>query len=169
MDKYKELHGHLSRLADEARQTLLYQGVVTEVGDLTCSVEVDGLSIPDVRLRASTEVDGAELLLRPAVGSVAIIGSLTGDLDQLVLLQMDRAEEVIINGGKLGGLIKIKELTDRINTIERDVNTLKHVFSAWAPISSDGGASLKGAVASWAGKPLILSKRGDYEDDKVKH
>ena len=169
MDKYKELHGHLSRFAGEARQTLLYQGVVTEVGDLTCSVEVDGLSIPDVRLRASTEVDGAELLLRPAVGSVAIIGSLTGDLDQLVLLQMDRAEEVIINGGKLGGIIKIKELTDRINTIERDVNSLKHAFSAWTPIPSDGGASLKGAVASWAGKPLILSKRGDYEDDKVKH
>nr|DAQ28951.1 MAG TPA: hypothetical protein [Caudoviricetes sp.] len=169
MDKYKELHEHLSRLAVGARQTLLYQGEVTEVGDLTCTVEVDGLSLPDVRLRASTEVDGAELLLRPAVGSVAIIGSLTGDLDQLVLLQMDRAEEVIINGGKLGGLIKIKELTDRLNTIERDVNSLKQVLSAWTPIPTDGGASLKGAVASWVGKPLILTKRGDYEDDKVKH
>lgn len=169
MDRYKELHEQLAQLVGRARQTYLYQGIVTEVGELTCSVAVDGLSIPDVRLRASTQVDGAELLLRPAVGSVVIIGSLTGDLDQLVLLQVDRAEEILINGGKLGGLIKVKELTDHLNTIERDVNSLKQAFSTWTPISNDGGASLKGSLASWASKPISLSKRSDYEDDKVKH
>lgn len=124
MDPYRELLERISRAKEESAP-LLYQGVVTQVSDLTCEVEIDGLSVPDVRLRASTEVDGAQLLLRPAVGSAVIVGSLSGDLDQLVLLSMDRAEEVIINGGKLGGLVKIAELTDKINLLERELNDLK--------------------------------------------
>lgn len=168
MDPYRELGETLSRIAG-GRSTTLYQGVVTHVSDLTCEVSIDGLSVPDVRLRASTQVDGAQLLLRPAVGSVVIVGTLTGDLDHLVVLSMDQAEEVVINGGELGGLIKVEELTSRFNALEHDVNQLKQILSAWTPIPNDGGASLKGAVSSWAGRQLALTKRGDYEDEKVKH
>lgn len=149
--------------------TNLYQGVVTALSDITCEVSIDGLSIPDVRLRASTEVDGAQIIVRPAVGSVVIVGSLTGDLDHLVVLSMDQAEEVVINGGKLGGLIKVQELTKKINTLEREINDIKQVLSNWTPVPNDGGASLKASVASWAGKQLVLTRREDYEDNKVKH
>ena len=149
--------------------TNLYQGVVTALSDITCEVSIDGLSIPDVRLRASTEVDGAQIIVRPAVGSVVIVGSLTGDLDHLVVLSMDRAEEVIINGGELGGLIKVQELTKKINTLESEINDIKQVLSNWTPVPNDGGASLKASVASWAGKQLVLTRREDYEDNKVKH
>ncbi|WP_215492787.1 hypothetical protein [Porphyromonas bobii] len=122
-----------------------------------------------MRLRASTEVDGAQLLMRPAVGAVVIMGTLTGDLDHLVVLSMDRAEEVIINGGELGGLIKVQELTKKLNTLEREINDIKQVLSSWTPVPNDGGASLKAAVASWAGKRLTPSRREDYEDTKVTH
>ena len=142
---------------------------MAEVADITCTVDIDGLSVPDVRLRASTEVDGAQILLRPAVGSVVIVGSLTGDLDHLVVLSMDRAEEVIINGGSLGGIVKVKELTSKLNTLEREINDIKQLLSGWTPVPNDGGASLKAAVASWAGKPITLTRREDYEDTKVKH
>ena len=168
MDPYRELRELLSRIAGGAPATL-YQGVVTQVSDLTCEVSIDGLHIPDVRLRASTEVDGAQLLMRPAVGAVVIMGTLTGDLDHLVVLSMDRAEEVIINGGSLGGVVKVKELTSKLNTLEREINDIKQVLSSWAPVPNDGGASLKAAVASWAGKPLTLTRREDYEDTKVTH
>ena len=149
--------------------TNLYQGVVTALSDITCEVSIDGLSIPDVRLRASTEVDGAQIIVRPAVGSVVIVGSLTGDLDHLVVLSMDRAEEVIINGGELGGLIKVQELTKKLNTLVREINDIRQVLSNWTSVPNDGGASLKASVASWAGKQLVLTRREDYEDDKVKH
>lgn len=168
MDPYRELREGLSRIAG-GRSTTLYQGVVTHVSDLTCEVSIDGLSVPDVRLRASTEVDGAQLLLRPAVGSVVIVGSLTGDLDHLVVLSMDKVEEVVINGGKLGGLINVKELTDKLNAIEGEINDLKDILSRWFPVKGDGGAALKVAASYWAGKRLILSSRSDYEDTKVKH
>jgi len=149
--------------------TNLYQGVVTALSDITCDVSIDGLSIPDVRLRASTEVDGAQIIVRPAVGSVVIVGSLTGDLDHLVVLSMDRAEEVIINGGKLGGLIKVQELTQQLNALESEVNDLKQLFASWVPVKGDGGAVLRGLLGSWAGKRLTPSRREDYEDTKVKH
>ena len=169
MDRYKELQGHLARMAERSKQTTLYQGIVTRVGDLDCEVEIDGLVIPDVRLRASLTADEAQLIIRPAVGAAVIVGSLTGDLDQLVVLSVDRAEEVIINGGKLGGLIKVEELTSRFNALERDVNQLKQALSSWMPIPNDGGKALKGLVTSWASRQLTLTKRADYEDQKVKH
>lgn len=168
MDQYRELLERITR-AGGGKPTILYQGIVAEVADITCTVDIDGLSVPDVRLRASTEVDGAQILLRPAVGSVVIVGSLTGDLDHLVVLSIDRAEEVIINGGSLGGIVKVKELTGKINTLEREINDIKQLLSSWTPVPNDGGASLKAAVASWAGKQLTLTRREDYEDNKVKH
>ncbi len=168
MDPYRELREHLANIGG-GKATNLYQGVVTALSDITCEVSIDGLSIPDVRLRASTEVDGAQIIVRPAVGSVVIVGSLTGDLDHLVVLSMDRAEEVIINGGKLGGLIKVQELTQKLNALESEVNNLKQLFASWVPVKGDGGAVLCGLLGSWAGKRLTLSRREDYEDTKVKH
>ena len=168
MDPYRELRELLAKIGG-GKATNLYQGVVTALSDITCEVSIDGLSIPDVRLRASTEVDGAQIIVRPAVGSVVIVGSLTGDLDHLVVLSMDRAEEVIINGGKLGGLIKVQELTQKINALESEVNNLKQLFASWVPVKGDGGAVLRGLLGSWAGKRLTLSRREDYEDTKVKH
>lgn len=168
MDPYRELHEHLANIGG-GKATNLYQGVVTDLSDITCEVSIDGLSVPDVRLRASTEVDGAQIIVRPAVGSVVIVGSLTGDLDHLVVLSMDRAEEVIINGGSQGGMVKIQELTSKLNTLEREINDIKRVLSSWTPVPNDGGASLKASVASWAGKQLVLTRREDYEDNKVKH
>ena len=168
MDPYRELRELLAKIGG-GKATNLYQGVVTALSDITCEVSIDGLSIPDVRLRASTEVDGAQIIVRPAVGSVVIVGSLTGDLDHLVVLSMDRAEEVIINGGKLGGLIKVQEITQKLNALESEVNNLKQLLASWVPVKGDGGAVLRGLLGSWAGKRLTLSRREDFEDTKVKH
>lgn len=78
------------------------------------------------------------------------------------------ADGVVLNGGKLGGSVKVEELTTRLNTIEKDINALKNVFSAWVVAPQDGGAALKGAASTWAGQSLTLTKREDYENEKVK-
>lgn len=78
-------------------------------------------------------------------------------------------EGVILNGGSFGGMVKAEQLTQRINAIEKDINTLKNVFSAWVTTPNDGGAALKLAAAAWAGSPLTLTQRSDYENGKVKH
>ena len=68
-------------------------------------------------------------------------------------------EGVILNGGSFGGMVKAEQLAQRINAIEKDINTLKN----------DGGAALKLAAAAWAGSLLTLTQRSDYENGKVKH
>ena len=74
---------------------------------------------------------------------------------------------VTFNGGDLGGLVKVEDLTKRLNLIENDINKLKSAFSTWEVAPQDGGAALKTAAGSWFGSQLTPSKRGDYENNKV--
>lgn len=78
-------------------------------------------------------------------------------------------EGITLNGGGFGGTVKIGQLTERINAIERDINDLKNVFSGWVAVPQDGGAALSAAAAAWSATPLELTQRGDYENEKVKH
>lgn len=76
---------------------------------------------------------------------------------------------IVFNGGNLGGLAVVGDLARRLNLIENDINTLKSVFSAWVPVSQDGGAALSTAAAAWAASQLSLTHASDYENTKVKH
>ncbi|MBD5345470.1 MAG: hypothetical protein HDR90_10940 [Bacteroides sp.] len=76
---------------------------------------------------------------------------------------------VTFNGGDLGGLVKVENLTKRLNIIENDINELKTIFTTWSPLAQDGGAALKTAAISWFGSKLTPSQRSDYENEKVKH
>ena len=78
------------------------------------------------------------------------------------------ADDIIFNGGKLNGLVKIDDLTKRLNTIENDINKLKGIMAAWVPVAQDGGAALKSSVTDWSGDTLVLTKRSDYENEKIK-
>lgn len=75
---------------------------------------------------------------------------------------------VTFNGGTLGGLVKVVELTQRLNLIENDINALKGIFAAWAPVPQDGGAALSTASTEWATSLLTPTVRTNYENDKVK-
>lgn len=76
---------------------------------------------------------------------------------------------VTFNGGNLGGLVSVEDLTKRLNIIENDINKLKTAVAAWTPVPQDGGGALKTAVSSWVGAQLTPTKRDDYENKKVKH
>lgn len=117
---------------------------------LTDDVESVEVVVSDKTTRAVLDEDGARIY----VGKETSV-ELTAD-------------GVVLNGGKLGGSVKVEELTTRLNTIEKDINALKNVFSAWIVAPQDGGAALKGAASTWAGQSLTLTKREDYENEKVK-
>lgn len=89
------------------------------------------------------------------------------DVDEETSAELTK-DGVVFNGGSLGGLIKVEELTSRINNIEEDINLLKDVFSGWVSVPQDGGAALKAASEAWSGNKLTLTTRSDYENEKVK-
>lgn len=157
--------------------------VVSIQGD-TCTVRIDGLDLPDVRLTPTTTNRDDTILLTPAKDSFVLVGSLSGDLNNLCVLASDTLasveltigdisvfidkEGVVLNGGSLGGMVKLDDVTKKINALENQLNQLKNILKAWMPAPNDGGAALKGAISTWADTIIILTKPGDLENKKVK-
>ena len=110
-----------------------------------------------------------------AAGVVLLTDRISADKDGVRVLMGDNTsaeltkEGITLNGGCFGGTVKVEQLTERINAIERDINDLKNVFSGWVAVPQDGGAALSAAAAAWSATPLELTQRGDYENEKVKH
>ena len=81
-------------------------------------------------------------------------------------------EGVLFNGGKLGGLLKIEQLTEKFNELIRAFNTHTHTIPA-------GGVPVTGTAAAQSNPAPVMVpavtqampevRVSDYEDAKVKH
>lgn len=168
MDKFRELADRLKGL--NPKSGAIFQGIVQSFDGCLCTVRIGEIDIPDVRIRASeTALDNTQMLVCPKVGSAVILGSFSGDYTDLAVLSVDEIDHITINGGSKGGLINIGDLVSRLNTIERDINALKTVFSSWVTVPQDGGASLKAASATWAGQQLAPTTKEQIEDPLITH
>lgn len=161
MDEYRKLQENLRRASGNGRTISIYQGIVRSVTGNLCEVTVGGITIPGVRLKASEMDDDGKMLITPKTGSAVTIGSLSGDLAELVVLQVDHIETIVINGGKLGGLINIEQLTDKINELVEAFNGHTHQVT----VSHPGGTFTTVKPTSSAKS----FKKDDYEDVKIKH
>ncbi len=112
------------------------------------------------------EIESAEIVIG---NNTAVIDRDGCRFDSGNISALINSDGIVFNGGNLGGLAIVAELAKRLNIIERDINTLKTVFSSWIPAPQDGGAALSAAATSWAASQLVLTKASDYENTKVKH
>lgn len=174
MDDIDRLAENMKRTADGARQAQIrFVECVSVDWDgktMTAKGTGDGVEYPDVILGFGYSD------IKPAVGSVCLIGIIEGQEVATFLINAEdvelvetKAGKIVFNGGDNAGLVKVKELTQRINTLEKDLNTLKTVFSAWVPTPNDGGAALKTAAATWAGRQIPVTRQPDIEDTKIQH
>lgn len=162
---------------------------VTEVNEeartINCVPIDEGAEIIDVNLQANQESEEGFVLF-PAVGSYVVVGFLNDSAAVMLLTdKVDKAilkigemslqitsENIILNGGTLGGLIKIQELTDKLNDLINAFNSHTHEILP-------GGVAVTGNETAQANPapvivPAINSKHekvnvSDYENDKVKH
>lgn len=146
-----------------------------------CTPLDDSAPLMGVNLQANQEFDKG-IVIFPTVGSSVIVGFLNKDTAAILLCeQVDRVEiaiedmtvvidgqGIVINGGGLGGLVKVEPLTTRLNTLEKDLNALKTAFKSWVVAPNDGGAALKGSAGAWAGQSIVETKKSDIENEKVK-
>lgn len=150
---------------------------------IDCTPLDEGAPLLDVNLQANQE-SKVGVVQFPRKGSMVIVAMNTIGQAAVVLAEdvetiainiadsttIDITEDgIVMNGGELGGMIKIQDLTDHINTLEKDINTLKEVFKSWSVVAQDGGSALKTAASTWYGQTLTLTTRQDYENEKVKH
>lgn len=184
MDSLRQL---IKQMIGKQLPLTISSGKVDSVDGDTCTVKREGLvDLTDVRLNA---IEGAKNYLRiiPKVGSDVLVGLIENKKEHSVILScsdvekielkydngttMDITEQdIVINGGQLGGLTITPKLVDELNKNNDLLNAILNVITG-APIMEPGSgspsalqASLSGAVA---GKPV-----GDFsqiEDTKVKH
>lgn len=177
MDTYAEIARAIKAITGGNGGTALFTAEVKSVEGETCTVLVGELEVPDVLLTPADEGADGKLLITPKEGSQVTVADLSGgELRHLAVVHWGEVEKmsltagsIELNGGDNGGLVKIEALTDKINNIEKDINKLKQAFTTWVPVPQDGGASLKGGVASWAAQQLVQTQVSDLEDDKITH
>ncbi len=114
--------------------------------------------------------------IKPVIGSLCLIGIIDGQEVVTFLINAEevelvetKAEKIVFNGGKNAGLVKVKELTEKVNVLEKDLNLVKAIFAAWVPVPMDGGASLKSVIAQWAGQQIKVTQQTDIEDKIITH
>lgn len=101
MDKYRRI-AELMKGFQQSGQ-VFFPATVESVEGNTCTVNVDGLSISDVRLKATTTKTDNQVLLTPMEGSDVLVGSLAGDYNNLFILSADVIDtiEITCNGQNL--------------------------------------------------------------------
>ena len=145
-----------------------YQGIVVSVEETTCTVRFGSADVSGIRLRASEASEDAQMLIVPRVDSAVLVGSLSGDLTQLAVVAVDAIDRIEINGGKLGGLINITSLTDKINQLVDAFNKHTHMIPSGGVVCGEYPNATPVQVPATTGKASRLNK-SDYEDETIKH
>lgn len=168
MDKYRQISDLLKGFQQKGQ--VFFSATVESVDSNTCTVKVDNLSISDVRLTATSETTNDVYLAVPSVGSNVLVGSFSGDLNNLFILKIDSLSEwhckidsmafkldkngVEINGGNNGGMIKINELISWMQKIKTDLTTISTAMQS-------------------LGVPIVITTdipvKINFEDTKAKH
>jgi hypothetical protein len=161
------------------RGSLVIDGVIESVDEeaFTCDVKVGdstgSTTYFDVPLRVLISAQ-ASVIEIPKIGTNCIICFRDGNLGRPQILIIHEAlkilvncDNIVFNGGQLGGMVKVQDLVSKLNTIEQDLNTLKNVFANWSPVPNDGGAALKTAAGTWYGQQLTPTQEQDIENPKI--
>lgn len=149
---------------------------VDEVGQVCDCTPIGGdatTQIPAVKL-TSEKNDG--LLIIPVVGStVAVMLSqksepfvaLFSDINKFILIASTLIQ---FNGGEFGGLVKVVELTQKINALENLVNELivKYNTHVHPGVTVGAGSTLVTATQE-AGSIAPITQKADIENTSITH
>lgn len=123
--KYTEVKRLIKEIAGNTAH-LPITAEVTAVDGQTCSVQIAGMELSGVRLKAAATDQSDYLLVTPKIGSVVICLSRTGDLSDLMVIQTDQAQKIEYFQN---GLSVIIDSTDARVSIRNDTVSLIDLFS----------------------------------------
>ena len=150
---------------------------VTKVDGATCTVQrlFDDMELDEVRLNChSTENEGVVIV--PETGSMVLITSIDGrcwfvsqcsKVEKITIDATATTDGIVFNGGNNYGLIKIKELTDKLNELVRAFNRHTHTGTFRGTI---GESAATGSIETITVSPFASNfDKSYYEDTKVTH
>lgn len=143
-DKYKQLKKNFRQLVN-ANPNYPIDGIVKSVDKDTCTIELaSGFEISDVRLKAIA--NGSDnLLIVPTIGSSVLMVSMDGTIDNMTVIQCDKADKLIYNNGGLHIEIekeskKVLVKNDQVNlyNILSDLAALLKQLKVYTPMGPSG-------------------------------
>jgi len=187
----------LSLIKSNVPMTLIV-GTVSELDkdqDVCIVTPDDAPAHFDVKLRSIIDEDSdSKIVVYPKEGSKVIIGLIDNDPNNTAVISISEFESIlitlqtlfklelksdgslnistdniIVNNGVNGGLVKSAIAAAQVNEIKRSINTLKGLISSWVPVPTDGGAALKALLTSWSASTLASVSENDFENEKFKH
>lgn len=162
-----ELFKRLVELAQQGEEVYSSVAFVKSVNKENATVTVEivgGAVLEDVRLQ---QVPASGVLLLPKEESLVVI-SWVNDTTAFVSLTSEITDIAFI-GDNFGGLIKIQDLTDKINELVKAFNDHTHTIPK---VVTNGSPSTQTAVNVVVPKILTPAKelnRADYENTQIKH
>lgn len=95
----------------------------------------------------------------------------TGDGEGVTLVVEDGV--ITLNGGELGGLIAIEDLTTKLNDLVGELDALKDLYNAHVHITTAtvGASATPGILQATTstGQPATKFDRADYENEEINH
>lgn len=186
MNRTELLIEMIKEIAGGDASSQLMQGVVVSVeDDNTCTVtptHADDMEITGVQLQ-SVEGGAVGLLMKPKEGSNVVYQRM-GD-SQYFIVKTDALEsvslkiegtsilvnkdEIVMNDGSNGGLIKLNTLVAELNKNNMILSTLIGLLASPIPEPGNGSPSAFQAVLNGALSSLQVGDFTSLENDKVKH
>lgn len=170
MNKTQDIKEAIRTIAGKGGGGLFLIGEVKSVEGESCTVEVAGLEIDEVRLTAVNDGGDGKLLVTPKTGSLILLADMSGgllrDLAVVGYTEVEKMEatcgQITLNGGENGGLVNIDKLKEWMRNVETDLKTLKTLLQS-SPIAGNG------APAAIVFNPQTKSVESNIEDDKITH
>lgn len=181
MDVYGKIAQAIRNIAGvKVGGATIFPAIVKQVDGSVCTVTIGDLDISDVRLRAVINNDQDQILRIPKQNSQVLVADMSGgEFRELVVIEQSQTEKIdltigqttlviedgkiTINGGNLNGLVKIQELTDKLNELVNAFNNHTHTTTATVGPSATPG-TLTTPVS-----PANTFVKSDYEDTTIKH
>ncbi len=145
MDKYKKLVNAFRSIVPAAGLPLLPAQVKAITGD-SCTVEYGDMELTDVKLKAT--IGGTnKILLLPKIGSTVLIGSLTGDFKDLVVLKIDELQKIVYEQDGLQltvdtttGKVAVANEEVSLKGLFQQLTDLLKTFKVFTPVGPSGTA-----------------------------
>jgi len=153
-----------------AKQYDTFVAKVIKVDGATCEVErvIDNKKLDNVRLNvSSTEEQGT--VITPKLDSNVLITTIDGyqwfvsQFSEIEKITVDAEDTIIINGGENRGLVKVEKMTEWMQKVYNDLDTLKTSLNTWAVAGN--GAPLGLVFNPTTPNPQV----SNFENEKIKH
>ena len=111
MDPLSEIRESIRNMSSGNGSAGIFTAKVLSTDGESCCVEIDGLVVSDVQLRAVVNGEESGILITPKTGSYVTVADLSGNLTRIVVvgfsevekISIDAETDIVINGGGYGG------------------------------------------------------------------